>query len=264
MDEAKTINKSLSALGNVINALTDPSSRHTPYRDSKLTRILQMSLGGNSKTSLIITLSPSVLNEQETLSTLRFGQRAKMIENNATVNLDESAEQLKLAVEKLDRQLRAARARIAQLESIIRSANLPLPESQMGDIMGESTGNGKNAYNDGGEGAEAYEKLHGELLDLKEENEDLTLQMQKFERDVKARNEKLAEIAAERDKLEYEREENSGTLQRVLAESSVKDAEIESLRLEKKNYKSEIEDLRVRVKSANNFDALASTIFFLN
>ncbi|CAK0859215.1 unnamed protein product, partial [Prorocentrum cordatum] len=79
LDEAKNINRSLSALGNVINALTDKSYTHVPYRDSKLTRVLQESLGGNSKTSLIITCSPSNFNEQETASTLRFGQRAKMI-----------------------------------------------------------------------------------------------------------------------------------------------------------------------------------------
>jgi len=62
----------------VINALTDGKSTHVPYRDSKLTRVLQESIGGNSKTSLIITCSPSIYNEAETLSTLRFGLRAKV------------------------------------------------------------------------------------------------------------------------------------------------------------------------------------------
>ena len=62
LTEAKNINKSLTCLGLVINALTDGKSTHIPYRDSKLTRILQESLGGNSKTSLIITCSPSVFN----------------------------------------------------------------------------------------------------------------------------------------------------------------------------------------------------------
>ena len=77
LTEAKNINKSLTCLGLVINALTDGKSTHVPYRDSKLTRILQESLGGNSKTSLIITCSPSPFNQSETISTLRFGQRAK-------------------------------------------------------------------------------------------------------------------------------------------------------------------------------------------
>jgi hypothetical protein len=63
--------QSLSALGNVINALTDTKSTHVPYRDSKLTRVLQEALGGNSRTALIINCSPATYNEMETLSTLR-------------------------------------------------------------------------------------------------------------------------------------------------------------------------------------------------
>lgn len=86
LDEAKRINQSLSSLGNVINALTDGKSAHVPYRDSKLTRILQESLGGNSMTTLIITCSPSSFNEQETLSTFRFGSRAKCIKNKPKMN----------------------------------------------------------------------------------------------------------------------------------------------------------------------------------
>ncbi|KAI3853917.1 hypothetical protein MKW92_009793 [Papaver armeniacum] len=74
LDEAKTINKSLSALGNVINALTNGSpgkTNHIPYRDSKLTRFLQDSLGGNCRTALLCCCSPSTLNSSESLSTIR-------------------------------------------------------------------------------------------------------------------------------------------------------------------------------------------------
>lgn len=95
LTEAKAINQSLTTLGLVINALTDGKSSHVPYRDSKLTRILQESLGGNSKTSLIVTCSPSIFNEQETVSTLRFGQRAKQIKNKAKVNKEFSIQELK-------------------------------------------------------------------------------------------------------------------------------------------------------------------------
>lgn len=77
LEEAKNINKSLSALGNVINALTSPKPEHVPYRDSKLTRILQESLGGNSKTTLIIACSMCSYNDKETLSTFRFGNNNK-------------------------------------------------------------------------------------------------------------------------------------------------------------------------------------------
>ena len=66
LDEAKGINKSLPTLRKVINSLTDGKSKHVPYRESKLTRILLESLGGNAKTALIITWSPSVYNDMKT------------------------------------------------------------------------------------------------------------------------------------------------------------------------------------------------------
>ena len=79
---------SLTALGNVISALVDGKSSHIPYRDSKLTRLLQDSLGGNTKTVMIAALSPSEYNYDETLSTLRYASRAKAIKNKPRVNED--------------------------------------------------------------------------------------------------------------------------------------------------------------------------------
>jgi len=79
---------SLSALGNVISALVDGKSKHIPYRSSKLTRLLQDSLGGNTKTVMIAALSPADYNFDETLSTLRYASRAKNIQNKPTVNED--------------------------------------------------------------------------------------------------------------------------------------------------------------------------------
>jgi kinesin family protein 5 len=76
LDEAKNINKSLSALGNVISALADGNKSHIPYRDSKLTRILQESLGGNARTTIVICCSPASFNDAETKSTLEFGKRS--------------------------------------------------------------------------------------------------------------------------------------------------------------------------------------------
>ena len=116
LEEAKKINKSLSALGMVINALTDVKSTHIPYRDSKLTRILQESLGGNSRTTLIINCSPSSYNVEETISTLRFGTRAKKIENKAKVNAELSPTELKALLKKAQTQVTTFEDYIQNLE----------------------------------------------------------------------------------------------------------------------------------------------------
>lgn len=91
LKEAGNINKSLSVLGQVINSLVEIAEgkqRHIRYRDSKLTFILKDSLGGNSKTSLIANISPASSSFAETLSTLKFAQRAKQIKNRALINED--------------------------------------------------------------------------------------------------------------------------------------------------------------------------------
>ncbi|KIL69768.1 hypothetical protein M378DRAFT_156997 [Amanita muscaria Koide BX008] len=117
LEEAKKINKSLSALGMVINALTDAKAKHIPYRDSKLTRILQESLGGNSRTTLIINCSPSSYNDAETLSTLRFGIRAKSIKNTARVNQELSPLELKGLLQKSQLANTSYQKHIAALEA---------------------------------------------------------------------------------------------------------------------------------------------------
>ncbi|XP_078480416.1 kinesin-like protein KIF17 [Lampetra planeri] len=86
--EATKINLSLSALGNVISALVDGRSKYIPYRDSKLTRLLQDSLGGNTRTLMIACLSPADNNYEESLSTLRYANRAKSIQNRPRINED--------------------------------------------------------------------------------------------------------------------------------------------------------------------------------
>ncbi|XVF28968.1 hypothetical protein REPUB_Repub15cG0079200 [Reevesia pubescens] len=90
LKEAGNINRSLSQLGNLINILAEVSQtgkqRHIPYRDSKLTFLLQESLGGNAKLAMVCAISPSQSCKSETFSTLRFAQRAKAIKNKAVVN----------------------------------------------------------------------------------------------------------------------------------------------------------------------------------
>ena len=127
LEEAKTINKSLSTLGLVINNLTDGKSTHIPYRDSKLTRVLQESLGGNARTALVITCSPAKYNLDETISTLKFGARAKQVKNKPKINKELTVQELKylLQVEKDKNGLLARR--VAQLEIELKKNGIVPP-----------------------------------------------------------------------------------------------------------------------------------------
>ena len=86
LGEAGYINKSLFVLAHVVNKLAEGKTKHIPYRDSKLTRILSVALGGNSLASIICTISPAAMNYQQTLSTLRFASRAKTVHNTPHIN----------------------------------------------------------------------------------------------------------------------------------------------------------------------------------
>merc|ERR1712217_477835 len=112
--------KSLSALGNVIEKLALASSGTKknvliPYRDSKLTRLLQNALGGSSKTIMICALSPASSNYEETLSTLRYADRAKKIKNNATVNENPQ--------ERLLRELKEENAKLLEMIEQLKAGN---------------------------------------------------------------------------------------------------------------------------------------------
>lgn len=123
LKEATKINLSLSALGNVISALVDGRCKHIPYRDSKLTRLLQDSLGGNTKTLMIACLSPADNNYDETLSTLRYANRAKNIKNKPRINEDPK-----------DALLREYQAEIKKLRAIL--AQQMNPSNMAGGWLG--------------------------------------------------------------------------------------------------------------------------------
>jgi chromosome segregation ATPase len=128
--EGISINCGLLALGNVISALGDKSKKvlHVPYRDSKLTRLLQDSLGGNSRTVMIACISPSTQDFMETLSTLKYANRARNIKNRVTINQDKFSQQ------------------VSQLRQEIQRLQLELMEFKQGKrVVGED---GTEAVND--------------------------------------------------------------------------------------------------------------------
>lgn len=123
LKEATKINLSLSALGNVISALVDGKSKHIPFRDSKLTRLLQDSLGGNTKTLMIACISPADNNYDETLSTLRYANRAKNIQNKPRINEDPK-----------DAKLREYQEEILWLKKMLEEQSSTLPAGMTGMI----------------------------------------------------------------------------------------------------------------------------------
>lgn len=143
MKEATKINLSLSALGNVISALVDGKTHHIPYRDSKLTRLLQDSLGGNTKTIMIAAISPANYNYDETLSTLRYASRAKFIKNKPRINEDPK-----------DTQLREMSEEIKKLKAMLEG-KMPLEPS----VLTSNTSNSLQVSGQGQGGSALTEEL---------------------------------------------------------------------------------------------------------
>jgi len=123
LEESKKINKSLSCLGNVINALTEQKGKihHVPYRDSKLTRLLEDSLGGNCKTTMLAMISPAHESFSESLSTLHFAQRAKKIKNRPVINEDLNNRAL---IRQYESELRNLRNELEQKNKMLQSNEL--------------------------------------------------------------------------------------------------------------------------------------------
>ncbi|KAL3880607.1 hypothetical protein ACJMK2_032834 [Sinanodonta woodiana] len=151
--EGVNINKGLLSLGNVISALGDETQKrtHIPYRDSKLTRLLQDSLGGNSHTLMIACVSPADSNLEETLNTLRYADRARKIKNKPVVNRDPQA------------------AEIIRLKQLVQQLQLQLINTG-GVIMNQSSGTGP---------PEDYKSLLEKSRHLEDENEKLTTELQR-------------------------------------------------------------------------------------
>ncbi|XP_061640697.1 kinesin-like protein KIF21B isoform X6 [Phyllopteryx taeniolatus] len=166
--EGISINCGLLALGNVISALGDQSKKggHVPYRDSKLTRLLQDSLGGNSRTVMIACVSPSDRDFMETLNTLKYANRARNIKNKVVVNQDKTSQQIS-----------ALRAEIARLQ-------MELLEYKAGKRV---------ACEDGSEG---YSDLYQENTMLQRENDTLRLRVEAMQETIDHLNTRVTHLLA--------------------------------------------------------------------
>ena len=170
LDESRRINKSLSALGNVINALTDPKIKHIPYRDSKLTRLLQNSLGGNCKTSMIAMISPYDGSFNESISTLNFAKRAKSIRIKAHINEEVNQNAL---LSQYENELNRLRKELEEKNEIINN-NTFIKKIEMEKLQAEKDKN---------EALQALEKASLRFLQEREEKRKLEkkIEIMKFQ-----------------------------------------------------------------------------------
>ncbi|CAJ1078379.1 kinesin-like protein KIF3C isoform X2 [Xyrichtys novacula] len=194
LKEAAKINLSLSALGNVISALADGRSGHVPYRDSKLTRLLQDSLGGNAKTVMVATLGPSAQHYDETLTTLRYANRAKNIQNQPRVNEDPK-----------DALLREFQREIARLRAQLNHRKWRSKQKREGQVDAEGWERDEDGEMEGEDEGVEMEKEAKEYVELEE---------QRLEREKEAIREDQFLLAEEKQRLLGEKERMMGDLRK--------------------------------------------------
>uniref|UniRef100_A0ABM5F8U9 Kinesin-like protein n=1 Tax=Pogona vitticeps TaxID=103695 RepID=A0ABM5F8U9_9SAUR len=195
--EASKINLSLSALGNVISALVDGKSTHVPYRDSKLTRLLQDSLGGNAKTIMVATLGPASHSYDESLSTLRFANRAKNIKNKPRVNEDPKDTLLREFQEEITR-LKAQLEKQGMLSKKRRRSSRRRKKNAAAPLDGDAS-----PPEEGGQEEEALEDLAGLEKNVKDY---LKEQKERLEEEKAAIQDDHSLVSEEKQKLLQEKQ----------------------------------------------------------
>ncbi|XP_074019658.1 kinesin-like protein KIF21B [Numenius arquata] len=212
--EGISINCGLLALGNVISALGDQSKKvvHVPYRDSKLTRLLQDSLGGNSQTIMIACVSPSDRDFMETLNTLKYANRARNIKNKVVVNQDKTSQQIS-----------ALRAEIARLQ-------MELMEYKAGKrVIGD-------------DGSEGYSDLFRENAMLQKENSALRMRVKAMQEAIDAINSRVTHLMSQEANLMLAKAGDGNEAIGALIQNYIR--EIEELRTKLLESESMNESLR--------------------
>lgn len=253
LKEATKINLSLSALGNVISALVDGKSTHIPYRDSKLTRLLQDSLGGNAKTVMVANVGPASYNVEETLTTLRYANRAKNIKNKPRVNEEDGddkddywrEQQEKLEIEKraivedhslvAEEKMRLLKEKEKKMEDLRREkdaaemlgAKIKAMESKL--LVG-----GKNIVDHTNEQQKILEQKRQEIAEQKRREREIQQQME-------SRDEETLELKETYTSLQQEVDIKTKKLKKLFSKLQAVKAEIHDLQEEHIKERQELE-----------------------
>ncbi|XP_034005072.1 kinesin-like protein KIF21A isoform X4 [Trematomus bernacchii] len=225
--EAISINCGLLALGNVISALGDRSKRssHVPYRDSKLTRLLQDSLGGNSQTVMIACISPSDRDFMETLNTLKYANRARNIKNKVMLNQDKASQQISVL-----------RTEIARLQ-------IELMEYKTGKRL------------TGEDGVESFSDMFHENSMLQTENSNLRVRVKAMQETIDAQRARLTQLLSDQANQVIARAGEGATEEiGTMIQGYIK--EIEDLRAKLLESESVNEYLRKNLSRASNRQSL--------
>ncbi|XP_043268260.1 kinesin heavy chain isoform X2 [Venturia canescens] len=272
LDEAKNINKSLSALGNVISALADGNKTHIPYRDSKLTRILQESLGGNARTTIIICCSPASFNESETKSTLDFGKRAKTIKNVVCVNEELTAEEWKRRYEREKEKAARFKGKVEKLEAELarwRQGETVKPEEQVNlvevsEVITPVVPPPEGAVEEGpmpaipGGGLMAGSLSNEERQKLEEERERLYQQLDDKDEEINQQSQYL-------EKLKEQLEEQEELIASARRDYEQLQQEMSTINLETESAKEEVKEvLQALEELAVNYDQKSQEVEIKN
>jgi len=257
LKEAIEINLSLSALGNVISALVDGNVKHVPYRDSKLTRLLQDSLGGNTKTLMIAVVSPADYNFDESLSTLRYASRAKFIQNKPKVNEDPKDAMLREYAEEIQRLKKMLEERGGEPQVVEKVVEKVVEYPQNAEP--KKTPEVKVLESDSETEDDQRPNVHEELQ-LKEQHlqqerqqkEDLQKKLEEIQQKLIGGGEALDE--AEQERLRVQREfqlrlkKQKKKQKKLLEETKKKEEEMLMKENNYQNLQEEVEDLRKVIK----------------
>eukprot|EP01114_Cavostelium_apophysatum_P001005 TRINITY_DN1086_c0_g2_i1.p1 TRINITY_DN1086_c0_g2~~TRINITY_DN1086_c0_g2_i1.p1 ORF type:complete len:968 (-),score=269.03 TRINITY_DN1086_c0_g2_i1:75-2978(-) len=248
LEEAKKINQSLSALGNCIFALGKTKQNHIPYRNSKLTHILRESLGGNCKTTLLLACSPHKFNLEETISTLKFGQRAKNIKTSAVQNTkSKSPEELNKTIDNLNQEISELKEYVSHLETQVEQMNEANQKAEQTPKITPNTTGEKELE----ELKTKFNLMSAHELEFKQQN--LVLNDLLARKDEKIKEQAL-QLRLLQEQYELSRSENQKLSDKVTQATQ----NIDNYSTTLKHYKKQLEDSERELASAKSRPAPAN------